>query len=97
MDKKRLPLFSNGTEAEMWIERNCERCVKGVFYNEKKGTIPPYRCAIQKHIDEAWIGDGRGNERDYEATRSYNCPHIKTEWAKRKNQKNELTLNLFGV
>ena len=96
MDKKQFVLFSNGTEAEMWMERNCERCIKGVFYNEKTDRYPKYRCAIQKHIEEAWVGDGRGDERTYNAVSHAVCPHIKTEWQKRKKtRKEKLTLNLF--
>ena len=95
---KKYPLFSNGTEFMMWQSRNCERCVKAVFYDEKKDKYPKYRCAIQEHIEEAAITDGCGNKRDYEATHSYVCPHIKTERTKRirkvKKDKNQLMLDL---
>jgi hypothetical protein len=33
---KEYILFSNGTEFMEWQSRNCEKCVKAVFYNEKK-------------------------------------------------------------
>lgn len=94
-DKKYM-LFSNGTEFERWSERNCDRCFKASKYNEKTDTYTKYRCAIQKHIDEAFIGDGRGNKRDYEATHQADCPYRKTErkqYAKRdKYNENQLTL-----
>lgn len=76
--EKKYYLFSNGTEFMLWTARNCERCVKYVHYNEKTDTMPKYRCAIQKHIEMALIGDGTGNKRDYEATHQCNCPHIIT-------------------
>ena len=90
MKKREYPLFSNGTEAEIWTRRNCERCIKGTFYNEKLGRFPKYRCAVQMHIDAAWIGDGRGNERTYKAVRQDTCPYIKTEWHKSKKKKKEI-------
>lgn len=79
-------LFSNGTEFELWTEHNCDKCVKASHYNEKTDTYPKYRCAIQKHIDMAFIGDGKGSKRDYEACRSYDCPYKRTEWPERKRK-----------
>ena len=97
MDKKRYPLFSNGTEFMLWQSRNGERCVKAVFYDEKKDKYPKYRCAIQEHIEEAAITDGCGNKRDYEATHSRECPYRKTERKtyKRKLKKDPNQIELF--
>lgn len=93
MNKQRFPLFSNGTEFMAWQARNCEQCVKAVFYNEKKDFSPKYRCKIQEHIEMACITDGMGNRRDYEATHSYDCPHKRTERKKKvKEYENQLTL-----
>jgi len=94
-NQKRFPLFSNGTEFMLWTLRNCDRCIKAVFYNEKKNTCPKYKCRIQEHIEIACIGDGMGNERDYKATHSYICPHIKTERKKPRKKTNENELTLF--
>lgn len=92
MAKEKYPLFSNGREFMMWQERNCERCVKAVFYNEKKDIYPKYRCKIQEHIEFASVCDGTGNKRDYEATHSAVCPQIKIEKVmKRKEPKEQLT------
>lgn len=93
---KRYPLFSNGTEFMMWTARNCEKCVKAVFYDEKKDRWPKYRCAIQAHIEEAAVTDGYGNKRDYDATHAYDCPHKQTERKPRKVKKdpNQLELEL---
>lgn len=93
-DKKQFMLFSNGTEFEIWQEHNCEQCVKGVFYNEKTDTYPNYRCAVQKHIEEAFIGDGRGNKRTYDACRSYDCPHKRTERKTYPRKKKDLSLTI---
>lgn len=94
MSKERYRLFSNGTEFMAWQERNCEKCVKAVFYDEKKDRYPNYRCAIQKHIEESAVTDGMGNKRDYDATR-FDCPYKQTE-RKRKIKKdpNQLMLDL---
>lgn len=94
-EDKSYMLFSNGTEFMMWQERNCEKCVKAVFYNPKTDTYPKYRCAIQKHIEEACIGDGRGSKRVYEACRSTICPQKRTERKAypRKKKDNSLTIN----
>ena len=92
---KQTVLFSNGTEFMVWQSRNCEKCVKAVFYDEKKDKYPKYRCAIQKHIEEAAITDGRGNKRDYEVTHSYDCPYKQTERKAKmvKKDRNQLELN----
>lgn len=98
MNKKRYPLFSNGTESMIWQSRNCERCVKSVHVNSDTWQFPKFRCAIQNHIELAAVTDGMGNERDYEATHSYTCPHIQTErktYKKyKKKDKNQLMLEL---
>ena len=88
-------LFSNGTEFMVWQSRNCEKCVKAVFYDEKKDKYPKYRCAVQKHIEEAAVTDGCGNKRDYEATNSYDCPYKQTERKAKmvKKDRNQLELN----
>lgn len=94
MKKERFQLFPNGTEFMAWQSRNCEQCVKAVFYNVKKDYSPKYSCKIQEHIEMAAIGDGMGNKRDYEATHSYDCPHKRTE-RKKKVKEYENQLNLF--
>ena len=94
-NKNFYPLFSNGTEFDHWTYNNCEKCVKAVFYNEKRGVWPKYRCAIQKNIDEACIGDGKGTKRVYDACRSAECPYKRIErkaYPKRKKD-NSLTIN----
>lgn len=94
MAYKKYPLFSNGTEFMLWQGRNCEQCVKAVFYNEKKDFYPKYRCAIQRDIEEACIGDGTGRQRVWEATHAGFCPYLKTERTARKRKSNDKSLEL---
>ena len=95
MNKKRYTLFSNGTEFMQWQSRNCDQCIKATFINPDTWRVPNYRCAIQKHIELAAVTDGMGNKRDYEATKSYTCPHIQTERKTyKKKDKNQLMLEL---
>jgi hypothetical protein len=72
-------LFSNGTEFMVWQTRNCERCVKAVWYNEKKGMQPKYRCKIQNEIELAAVTDGTGSKRAANATHKAVCPYLKTQ------------------
>lgn len=90
---ERYQLFSNGTEFMWWQSRNCEQCVKAVWYNEKRDIFPKYRCVVQKHIEEAAAIDGMGNKRDYTCTSSLDCPYKCTERKRRvKKDKNQLEL-----
>lgn len=91
MDK--YPLFSNGTEFDFWTSRNCEKCAKGVFYNEKKDYFPKWRCAIQREIDEACITDGMGSKRAYEATHDSRCPYWKDKKQRVQDKKHR---NIHG-
>ena len=91
---ERYPLFSNGTEFMWWQSRNCEQCVKAVWYNEKRDFYPKYRCMVQKHIEEAAASDGMGNKRDYKCTSKRDCPYKCTE-RKRRVKKDNNQLELF--
>ena len=92
---ERYQLFSNGTEFTLWQNRNCCKCVKAVWYNEKKDIYPKYRCMVQKHIEEAAVTDGMGSKRDYDATHSYWCPYKCIErkrYPRRKKDSNQTDL-----
>ena len=95
MKNEKYQLFSNGTEFMSWQTENCEKCVKAVWYNEKTGEYPSYRCQLQKHIELASATDGMGNKRDYTATHSRICPRRQTERPKRKPRESENQMNLF--
>lgn len=96
-ENKTYQLFSNGTEYMLWVERNCDRCVKAVFPNEKTDKIPKYRCAVQRNIDMALFADGCGDKRTHDAVRYSVCPYLQTERKtyKRKEKIDENQLNLF--
>lgn len=79
MKKSQYPVFSNGTEFDSWMARNCERCVKSSKYNENADTYTKYRCAINREIIEAYLDDGRASERTYNACQNAYCPYIQTE------------------
>lgn len=90
MEQKKYNLFSNGTEFMLWQSRNCDRCVKAVWFDIENNRMPKYRCAIQDHIELAAVTDGMGNKRDYDATHSRDCPYRKTERkAYRRTQKKD--------
>lgn len=95
MESKRYTLFSNGTECMDWQSLNCEKCKKGVFYNEKRGTFPKYRCSIQREIEFASVTDGTGTKRAFDATREAKCKYFTDERKTTKRKKNEQTLSLF--
>lgn len=61
-------------------------------------TYTKYKCAVQRDIEEASIGDGCGNERVYNATHSADCPYKQTERKtynkKKKTLKGQITLEL---
>ena len=90
-------LFSNGTEYMSWIERNCDRCVKAVFPNEKTDKLPKYRCAVQRNVDMALFTDGCGDRHTYDAVKCSVCPYLKTErnTYKKKERIDENQLKLF--
>ena len=88
--KERYPLFSNGTEFMWWQSRNCERCVKAVWYNVKTDTYPQHRCAIQRDIEFAAVDDGCcGSKRASEAVHQAQCPYIQTERKKARKIDND--------
>ena len=46
--------FSNGTEAMIWLDNNCDSCYKGRFY--KRGSEPKdYRCRLYYWISLSMI------------------------------------------
>ena len=96
---ERYQLFSNGTEFMLWQARNCEKCVKAVWFNEEKRFLPKYRCMVQKHIEEAAVTDGMGSKRDYDATHSYWCPYKSTERKRypKKVEENKNQVELFNT
>ena len=79
MKKSRYPVFSNGTEFDCWISRNCDRCVKAPRYNDKTCEYTQFRCAVNREIIMAYLDDGRASQRTYDICQNRDCPNIQTE------------------
>lgn len=52
----RFAVFPNGTSHMIWMERNCDRCVKR--YDEAKHTKGVSECDIENAISIASVLDG---------------------------------------
>lgn len=98
MKKSKCPVFSNGTEFELWMADNCDRCVKASRYNEKADTYTKFRCAVNREIIMAYMDDDRASQRSYDICQNAVCPNIQTErkvYAKRP--KPDSQPNLFEL
>lgn len=73
------PCFSNGTEFMNWQDRNCNKCVKAVHYNERSNTHPRYKCQVQAQIEGQAAGLAEITPRAYVATQQAECPHKQTK------------------
>lgn len=109
MPKVKIDPFSNGTEAMLWEERNCGRCVKGSFLKEDEKTgelrytnadshkLP--RCRIQRDIMLRSFGDVEIDEETVEVCRSFvmngtPCPRLLTSRPKRSKKNNGKSIQL---
>ena len=93
MARTTRPCFSNGSEWEWWMERNCDKCRK----NASESTLT-FHCAIQRDIYTQAMGYGNEEIRQesYEATQHSDCPRFKPKGAppkRRKEPKGQLTFN----
>lgn len=70
--------FSNGTEFMWWQGHNCDKCVKASRYNRQTDTYTKYRCAIQRDIEMASIGDGTTSKRVYDICQEADCRYRQT-------------------
>ena len=71
--------FSSGTEYEVWEARNCDRCVKASFFDERKNRYTKVRCAIQRDIFARMMNNDPIPIRSYRACQVDNCPYLKLE------------------
>ena len=69
--------FAIDKDLMLWQEANCINCKKAVWYNQRLGKMPQYRCAIQKQIEVQAAGEAEINERTYKATRCKKCAFFK--------------------
>ena len=80
MKKFEHPPFSNGTDFELWMARNCDRCIKASRYNEKTDTYTKFRCAVNREIIYAYLDDGRTSKRAFDICQQIDCPNKRTEY-----------------
>lgn len=109
MPKVKIDPFSNGTEAMLWEERNCGRCVKGSFLKEDEKTgelsytnadshsLP--RCRIQRDIMLRSFGDVEIDDETVEVCRSFvmngtPCPRLLTSRPRRSKKSNGRAIQL---
>lgn len=88
MKQKKDYVFSNGTEFEIWMDMNCDRCVKASRYNEKTDTYTKFRCSVNREIIESYVSDGKASKRTCDICKKMNCPNIQTEYKKYKKRSN---------
>lgn len=94
MRKKRkdYPTFSNGTEFTVWMEANCDRCIKAERPVIKHKMVVGYankgRCRVNEEIIESMVTDGV-SKRVNKIINSPICPFIKTEWPNRQRRNKE--------
>ena len=73
------PMFSNGTEAMIWIGNNCDKCWKQSRYNKEKDRWINDRCSIDRDI-QAQMAGLEINERTYYFVKeNFNCPNRQLE------------------
>ena len=84
-DLTSIPCFSSGTEAALWIERNCDRCYKSSRI-KKNNDYTKSRCRIFDEIFIQWMGYGNElvSQRTYDTTQRLYCPYRKSNWPKKK-------------
>ena len=73
------PMFSNGTDAMIWIGNNCDKCWKQSRYSEEKDRWINDRCSIDRDI-QAQMAGLEINERSYLfVTNNSICPNRQFE------------------
>lgn len=60
---------------------------QSVELQRKDGTYTKYRCAIQRHIDLAYINDGMESKRVHDAVKLARCPYFKGKQDRRNQVK----------
>ena len=51
-----VPIFSNGTEAMIWIANNCDKCWKQSRYSKENDMWINQRCSIERDIQAQMAG-----------------------------------------
>lgn len=97
MKRIETKLFSNGTDFMVWVDRNCQNCVKHSRYNEKKDTYSRFVCSIDADIQmQAASIVEDANLKSVNATKMDICQYLKTERKVKIHRpiKNQLTIFL---
>lgn len=99
MAKVNIDPFSNGTEFDIWNERNCERCVKASRYKGETIAGEEYtkgRCAIQRDIFTRMYSNEPISQRTINICRMSDCPYRQEHYPKkRKSDKYKNEPKLF--
>lgn len=94
--KVNIDPFSNGTEFDIWNERNCERCVKASRYKGETIAGEEYtkcRCAIQRDIFTRMYSSEPISHRTIYVCRMSDCPYRQERY--KKYEKNSKEPKLF--
>ena len=100
MAKKRTDYhtFSSGTESEVWMGYNCDRCIKAEHPIVKHKMLVGYankgRCRVNQEILDSMLTGGV-SRRVNKIINSSLCPFIRTEWPKHKRYKRDTDPRLF--
>lgn len=89
MTKVNKDPFSNGTEFELWNERNCERCVKSSRYTRKQ-EYTKCRCAIQRDIITRMGCNEPISQRTIDVCRMEDCPYRKEHYSEHKHKRKQI-------
>ena len=92
MAKVNIDPFSNGTEFDVWNERNCERCVKASRYKGETIAGEEYtkcRCAIQRDIFVRMSSKDPISQKTIDVCRMRDCPYRQEKRPKYEKHKNE--------
>lgn len=94
------PCFSNGTEYDDWLSRNCCRCIKSPkeHWDEDGMTwFSKSRCKIYDEIQNQCFGYGNEpvSENTHNAAKLLDCPYRKEHWDKKVKKDKDKSQNLF--
>lgn len=93
MAKVNIDPFSNGTEFDVWYERNCERCVKASRYKGEniygEDEYTKCRCAIQRDIFTRMYSYEPISQRAIDVCRMLDCPYRQEHYKKYEKHKRE--------
>lgn len=90
--------FSNGTECDMWMARNCDRCWKASRYKGESIAGEEYtaiHCSIQRDIFTRMMCNEPIAQRTIDVCRKADCPNRQEQRRQKKYEKNKNYPKLF--